>query len=77
MRVAVVLASIVNLRALRNMTLSSLGWDRFTPSRLAQLDRTIRQFAMSQLFSDRSRNSESSGDARPVRQSSCRQSTNR
>jgi len=52
MRVAVVLATIVNLRALRNMTLSSLDWDRFTSHRLAQLDRTIRQFAMSQLLSD-------------------------
>jgi AcrR family transcriptional regulator len=63
MRVAVVLASIVNLRALRNMTLSSLGWDRFTPRRLAHLDRTIRQFAMSQLLFDPSgyRNTSGSG----------------
>lgn len=64
MRVAVVLSTIVNLRALRNMTLNSLGWDRFTPGRLAQLDRTIRQFAMSQLFSESSRNSECAADAR-------------
>ena len=77
MRVAVVLATIVNLRALRNMTLSSLGWDRFTPSRLAQLDRTIRQFAMSQLFSESSRNGECPADARPARQNSRRQSSNR
>jgi AcrR family transcriptional regulator len=61
MRVAVVLATIVNLRALRNMTLSSLDWDRFTSHRLAQLDQTIRQFAMSQLLSDPSGNSNISG----------------
>jgi AcrR family transcriptional regulator len=61
MRVAVVLATIVNLRALRNMTLNSLGWNRFTPSRLRQLDRTIRQFAVSQLLSDPSGNSNTSG----------------
>ncbi|MDR3414267.1 MAG: CerR family C-terminal domain-containing protein [Formivibrio sp.] len=76
MRVAVVLASIVNLRALRNMTLNSLGWDRFTPGRLAQLDRTIRQFAMSQLFSDPPRDSEIPADARPARPCSCRRGTN-
>ncbi len=57
MRVAVVLASIVNLRALRNMTLNSLGWDRFTPSRLAQLDRTVRQIVKSQLLSNSFRSS--------------------
>ena len=77
MRVAVVLASIVNLRALRNMTLSSLGWDRFTSARLAQLDRTIRQFAMSQLLSEPSRNSESPADGQPTRRCSSRQSSNR
>ena len=53
MRVAVVLATIINFRALHNMTLSSLGWDRFTPARLSQLDRTIRQFAMNRLLPGR------------------------
>ena len=77
MRVAVVLASIVNLHALRNMTLSSLGWDRFTSGRLAQLDRAIRQFAMSQLLSNPSGNNGSFADARPEQQNSRRQSTNR
>ncbi len=76
MRVAVVLASIVNLRALRNMTLSSLGWERFTPARLAQLDRTIRQFAMSHLFSHPSGSSKSPADTRPARRHCGRRSTN-
>jgi AcrR family transcriptional regulator len=62
MRVAVVLATIINFRALHNMTLSSLGWDKFTPARLSQLDRTIRQFAMNQLFPGRSENSHHLGD---------------
>jgi AcrR family transcriptional regulator len=53
-RVAVVLATIINFRALHNMTLSSLGWDKFTPTRLSQLDRAIRQFAINQLLPDRS-----------------------
>jgi len=53
MRVAVVSATIINFRALHNMTLSSLGWDKFTPARLSQLDRTIRQFAINQLLPGR------------------------
>jgi AcrR family transcriptional regulator len=53
MRVAVVSATIINFRALHNMTLSSLGWDKFTPARLSQLDRTIREFATSQLLPNR------------------------
>jgi AcrR family transcriptional regulator len=77
MRVAVVLATIVNLRALRNMTLNSLGWDRFTPGRLAQLDRTIRQFAMSQLLSDPSKNNDNPDDMDPVLRQTPKRSTTR
>ncbi|WP_245434664.1 CerR family C-terminal domain-containing protein [Methylocystis rosea] len=50
-RVAVVLASIVNFRTLRNMTLGTLGWDQFNPDRLERLNRTIRQFALRELLS--------------------------
>jgi AcrR family transcriptional regulator len=50
MRVAIVLSSIVNFRTLRNMTLSSLGWDRLTPERLDQLNQAIRQFALGELL---------------------------
>jgi AcrR family transcriptional regulator len=51
MRVAVVLTSIVNFRTLRNMTLNALGWDRFSPDRLTQLDKMVRQLAMEDLLS--------------------------
>lgn len=50
-RVAIVLASIVNFRTLRNMTLSTLGWDRLNPGRLEKLNRAIRQFALGELLS--------------------------
>lgn len=50
-RVAIVIASIANVRTLRNMTLSSLGWDQFTPDRLEQLEGAIRQFALGELLS--------------------------
>jgi AcrR family transcriptional regulator len=50
-RVAIVLASIVNFRTLRNMTLRTLGWDQLNPNRLEQLNRAIRQFAFGELLS--------------------------
>lgn len=50
-RVAVVLTSIVNFRTLRNMTLNSLGWDRFNPDRLSKLDKAVRQLALDDLLS--------------------------
>ena len=50
-RVAIVLASIVNFRTLRNMTLRTLGWDQLNPERLEQLNRAIRQFALGELLS--------------------------
>lgn len=49
-RVAIVLASIVSFRTLRNMTLSTLGWDQLTPVRLAKLNSAVRQFALGELL---------------------------
>jgi AcrR family transcriptional regulator len=49
-RIAIVIASIANLRTLRNMTLSTLGWDRLNPDRLERLNKAIRQFALGNLF---------------------------
>ncbi len=49
--VAVVLASIISFRLLRNTTLNILGWDRFNPNRLRRLDVRIRELARSELFS--------------------------
>ena len=49
-RVAIVIASIANLRTLRNMTLSTLGWDQLNPDRLERLNRAIRQFALGNLL---------------------------
>lgn len=50
-RVAIVLASIMNFRTLRNMTLSTLGWDHLDPERLERLERTIKRFALGELLS--------------------------
>jgi len=50
-RVAIVLASIANFRTLRNLTLSTLGWDQLNPDRLEQLNKAIRQFALRELLS--------------------------
>lgn len=50
MRVAVVLSSVISFRALRNTTLSILGWDQLNPSRLKQLDMIIRELARSEFF---------------------------
>jgi AcrR family transcriptional regulator len=50
-RVAIVIASIANFRTLRNMTLTSLGWDQFNPGRLERLEAAIRQFALGELLS--------------------------
>lgn len=60
-RVAIVIASITNLRILRNMTLSNLGWDQLTPDRLEQLNKAVRQFAIRSLLSAPSRD----GAAKP------------
>jgi AcrR family transcriptional regulator len=51
MQVALVLASIISFRALRNTTLRILGWDEFNPSRLRRLDMTIKDLARSEFFS--------------------------
>jgi AcrR family transcriptional regulator len=49
-RVTMVVASILSFRTLHNMTLSGLGWDDLTPSRLERLDRAIRQIAQRELL---------------------------
>jgi AcrR family transcriptional regulator len=51
MRIAIVLASIVNLRTMRNMLLSTLGWDRISPARFERLGREVRRSALAQLLS--------------------------
>jgi TetR/AcrR family transcriptional regulator, regulator of cefoperazone and chloramphenicol sensitivity len=51
MRVAIVLASIVSFRTLRNMTLNTLGWDQLSPDRLERLSTAVRQFALGELLS--------------------------
>lgn len=50
-RVTIVLASIMNFRTLRNMMLSTLGWDHLDPERLEQLERAIKRFALGVLLS--------------------------
>ncbi|MFA5257060.1 MAG: CerR family C-terminal domain-containing protein [Opitutales bacterium] len=51
MRVALALGLIVNFRTLRNMTLSSLGWDALTPERISRLDQIIRRVSLAELLS--------------------------
>jgi AcrR family transcriptional regulator len=50
MRIAIVLASIINLRTAKNMLLSALGWDRMNPARLERLSREIRRIALAELL---------------------------
>jgi AcrR family transcriptional regulator len=50
MRIAIVLASIINLRTANNMLLSALGWDRMNPARLERLSREIRRIALAELL---------------------------
>ncbi len=51
MRVAIVIASIINLRTMKNMLLSALGWDQMSPARLDRLSREVRGMALAQLLS--------------------------
>jgi AcrR family transcriptional regulator len=51
MRIAIVLASVINLRTLKNLLLSTLGWDRMSPARLERLSQEIRRIALAELLS--------------------------
>lgn len=64
-RVAIVIASIVNFRTLRNMTLSTLGWDQLNPVRLERLNRAIRQFALGELLSVPAEGGEAKPQSKP------------
>ena len=64
-RVAIVIASIVNFRTLRNMTLNTLGWDQFNPDRLEQLEGAIRRFALGELLSVPAGGSEGKPQSKP------------
>ncbi len=55
MRIAIVLASIINLRTMKNMLLSTLGWTEMSPARLQQLGREIHRMALAELLSGRGR----------------------
>jgi len=46
MRIAMVLTSMLNLRTMRNMLLSSLGWDALNEKRLERLSTEIRRIAL-------------------------------
>jgi len=50
MRTAIILASIINLRTMKNMLLNALGWDRINTPRLERLSREIRHVALAQLL---------------------------
>ena len=64
-RVAIVLASIGNFRTLRNLTLSTLGWDQLNPDRLEQLKKAIRQFALHEFLSAPAQAVNASREAKP------------
>jgi len=49
-RVAVVIASVINLRTMQNTLLSALGWDQMTPARLDRLSREVHRIALAQLL---------------------------
>ncbi len=51
MRVAIVIASIINLRTMKNMLLSALGWDQMSPARLDRLSRELHRIALAELLS--------------------------
>ncbi|MGP9811000.1 hypothetical protein ACTZWT_05755 [Rhodopseudomonas sp. NSM] len=52
-RVVIVPGSIACFRTLRNVMLSSLGWDKLDAEPRARLDTAIRQFALAQLLGPR------------------------
>ncbi|ABE40130.1 transcriptional regulator, TetR family [Rhodopseudomonas palustris BisB5] len=52
-RVVIVLGSIANFRTLRNVMLSSLGWDKLDVERRTRLETAIRQFALAHLLGNR------------------------
>jgi AcrR family transcriptional regulator len=51
MRIAIVIASIINLRTMKNMLLSALGWDQMSPARLDRLSREVHRIALTELLS--------------------------
>lgn len=53
-RVAIVLGAISNFRTLRNVMLSSLGWDTFDAERKQTLEIAVRRLALAELLDIRS-----------------------
>jgi TetR/AcrR family transcriptional regulator, regulator of cefoperazone and chloramphenicol sensitivity len=53
-RVAIVLGAISNFRTLRNVMLSSLGWDTFDAGRKQTLEIAVRRLALAELLDIRS-----------------------
>ncbi len=51
MRIAVVIASVINLRTMKNMLLGALGWDQMSPARLDRLSREVHRIALAELLS--------------------------
>lgn len=51
MRVAIVLASVLNMRTLRNVTLSNLGWDHLETDALQRLEQTFLRESLGILLS--------------------------
>jgi len=49
-RVAIVLGAIANFRTLRNVMLSSLGWDTLDADRLQRLEAAVRRLALAELL---------------------------
>lgn len=49
-RTAIVLGAISNFRTLRNVMLSSLGWDTFDAERTRKLEIAVRRLAQAELF---------------------------
>jgi AcrR family transcriptional regulator len=50
LRVAIVLGAVANFRTMRNVMLSSLGWDKLDADRMRQLETAIRRFALAELL---------------------------
>jgi AcrR family transcriptional regulator len=48
-QVSILVASIANFRTLRNLTLTTLGWDQLDAVRLEQLEKAVRQLVLGQL----------------------------
>lgn len=53
-RVAIVLGAISNFRTLRNVMLSSLGWDTFDAARKRTVEMAVRRLALAELLGIRS-----------------------